>query len=114
MTSKGSIGGQLDREIAAGNLLAVRGLADELPQLSLERAARITLLILEAEPESYEAAARRLVSRVASERAIPLTTLAAVVVTLSQLGINPAAGDRQELIHAISAAPPLGRRALNA
>jgi hypothetical protein len=105
MTSKGSIGGQLDRQIAAGNLLAVRGLADELPQLSLDRAARITLLILEAEPDSYEAAARRLVSRIASERAIPLPQLAAVSLILSQLEINPAAGDRNELIRMISAAP---------
>jgi hypothetical protein len=105
MTSKGSIGGQLDRQIAAGNLLAVRGLADELPQLSLERAARITLLILEAEPESYEAAARRLISRIARERAIPLTQLADLTLTLSQLQINPAAGDRSELLRTISAAP---------
>jgi hypothetical protein len=43
MTSKGSIVGQLHRAIAPGDLLAVRGLAGELPEVPLGTAAEITL-----------------------------------------------------------------------
>ena len=69
MTSKGSITGQLQRALAKRDLLAVRSLAGELPRVPLPTAAEITLLLLEREPESYAPAARRLLARLAAERA---------------------------------------------
>jgi hypothetical protein len=95
VTSKGTIGGQLQRAIDAGDLLAVRSLARELPNISLERATQITLLILEQEPDSYPAAARRLLARLASERVIPLSALVDAAAILSELEFEPTAGRRE-------------------
>lgn len=72
VTSKGSITGQLQRALEARDVLAVRSLAGELPSVPLPIAAQITLLLLEKEPEAYATAARRLLGRLASERAMPL------------------------------------------
>jgi hypothetical protein len=69
MTSKGSITGQLQRALAKRDVLAVRSLAGELPSVPLPLAAEITVLLCEKEPESYAPAARRLVARLAEERA---------------------------------------------
>ena len=69
MTSKGSLTGQLQRALAAGDVLAVRSLAGELPEVPLTMAAEITLLLLEREPEAYAPAARRWLARL-GERAI--------------------------------------------
>ena len=75
VTSKGSITGQLQRALAKRDVLAVRSLAGELPSVPLPLAAEITLLLLEEEPESYAPAARRLLARLAGERAMPLRQL---------------------------------------
>jgi hypothetical protein len=75
LTSKGSITGQLQRALAKRDVLAVRSLAGELPSVPLQTAAEITLLLLEREPESYAPAARRLLARLATERAMPLRQL---------------------------------------
>jgi hypothetical protein len=72
VTSKGSITGQLQRALEARDVLAVRSLAGELPSVPLPIAAQITLLLLEKEPEANATAARRLLGRLASERAMPL------------------------------------------
>jgi hypothetical protein len=77
LTSKGSIVGQLQRAISKRDVLAVRSLAGELPSVPLLLAAEITVLLLEEEPESYGPAARRLLSRLSEERAMPLRQLAA-------------------------------------
>jgi len=90
MTSKGSITGQLQRALAKRDLLAVRSLAGELPSVPLPLAAEITVLLLEREPESYGSAARRLVARLATERAIPLRQLADVAAMLAELDASPA------------------------
>ena len=90
MTSKGSITGQLQRAIEAGDVLAVRSLAGELPQVPIPTAAEITLLFLEREPEAYAPAARRLLARLASERALPLRQLVDVATTLAELEADPA------------------------
>jgi hypothetical protein len=95
LTSKGSIGGQLQRALDAGDLFAVRSLAGELRSISLERAAQITLLILEQEPESYEAAARRLVARLAAESTPSVSDLATVAQTLDRLQRDPQAAKRE-------------------
>ena len=89
MTSKGSITGQLQRALAAGDVLAVRSLAGELPQVPLSTAAEITLLLLEREPEAYAPAARRLLARLASERAVALRRLVDVAAILAELEGDP-------------------------
>ena len=54
----------------------------------------ITLLLLEQEPESYVPAARRLLGRFASERAMPLRQLADVAAILAELEADPATSAR--------------------
>jgi hypothetical protein len=90
LTSKGSAIGQLQRALAKRDVLAVRSLTGELPSVPLPTAAEITLLLFEKEPESYAPAARRLLARVASERAMPLRQLADVVAMLAHLEADPA------------------------
>jgi hypothetical protein len=102
LTSKGSITGQLQRALTARDVLAVCSLAGELPSVPLPTAAEITLLLLEREPESYVPAARRLLARLATERAIPLGQLAEVAASLAQLEGDSA----EKLISLIQRAPP--------
>jgi hypothetical protein len=90
LTSKGSTIGQLQRALAARNVLAVRSLAGELPSVPLPTAAEITLLLLEQEPEAYAPAARRLLARLAAERSMPLRQLADVAAILAELEADPA------------------------
>jgi hypothetical protein len=106
LTSKGSITGQLHRALAKRDVLAVRSLAGELPSVPLLTAAEITLLLLEREPESYVPAARRLLARIASERAMPLRQLADVAAILSELEGDPAMSARTKLISFVRDAPP--------
>jgi hypothetical protein len=89
LTSKGSIVGQLQRALAKRDVLAVRSLAGELPSVPLPFAAEITVLLLEREPESYAPAARRLLARLAEERALPLRRLADVAGFLADLEASP-------------------------
>ena len=105
MTSKGSIVGQLQRALEARDVLAVRSLAGELPAVPLPIAAEITVLLLEREPESYAPAARRLLARVAEERAMALRQLADVAAILAELEADPAPGDAgRKLVSLIQAA----------
>jgi hypothetical protein len=90
LTSKGSIVGQLQRALAKRDVLAVRSLAGELASVPLPLAAEITVLLLEQEPESYAPAARRLIARLATERAMPLRQLADVTAFLAELEASPA------------------------
>jgi hypothetical protein len=105
MTSKGSIVGQLQRAIAAGDLLAVRSLAGELPELPLATATEITLLLLEREPEAYAPAARRLLARLATERAVALRRLVDVAQVLAELECDPAMSAREQLLRLVCGAP---------
>jgi len=90
VTSKGSIVGQLQRALAKRDLMGVRSLAGEMPTVPLPIAAEITVLLLEREPESYAPAARRLLARLAEERAMPLRQLADVAAFLAELEADPA------------------------
>jgi hypothetical protein len=105
MTSKGSIGGQLQRAIAAGDVLAVRSLAGELPEVPLPTAAEITLLFLQREPESYAPAARRLLARLATERDPALRLLVDVAAILAELEADPAISARNKLLQLVRDAP---------
>jgi hypothetical protein len=97
--------GQLQRAIAAGDLLAVRSLAGELPEVPLPTAAEITLLLLEREPEVYAPAARRLIARLAMERVVALRRLVDVAVILAELEGDPAMSGRQRLLRLIRESP---------
>jgi hypothetical protein len=106
LSSKGSIVGQLQRALAKRDVLAVRSLAGELPTVPLPIAAQITLLLLEQEPESYVPAARRLLGRLASERAMPLRQLEDVAAILAELESDPAISRAPKLLLLIQDAPP--------
>jgi hypothetical protein len=106
LTSKGSLSGQLQRALATRDVLAVRSLAGELPSVPLRTAAEITLLLLEREPESYAPAARRLLARLATERALPLRHLADVAAILAELEGDPAMSPGERLISLVQDAPP--------
>jgi hypothetical protein len=105
LTSKGSITGQLQRAIAAGDVLAVRSLAGELPQVPLVIATEITMLLLEHEPEAYAPAARRLLARLASERVPSLRCLVDVAAILAELEADPAMTARERLLRLVREAP---------
>ena len=87
-------------------MLAVRSLAGELPSVPLPIAAEITVLLLEREPESYAPAARRLLARLGTERAMPLRQLADVAGILAELEADPAMSQSEKLVAMVSGAPP--------
>ena len=104
MTSKGSITGQLQRAIDAGDVLAVRSLAGELPQVPLPTAAEITLLFLEREPESY-APPPDGCSPGSPSSAPALGQLADVAAILAELERDPAFTAKRRLLELIGRAP---------
>jgi hypothetical protein len=106
LTSKGSIVGQLQRALAKRDVLAVRSLAGELPTVPLPLAAEITVLLLEREPESYAPAARRLLARLATERAMPLRQLVDVAAILVELEGDPAMSAAPKLMSLVQRALP--------
>jgi hypothetical protein len=97
--------GQLQRALTKRDVLAVRSLAGELPSVPLPIAAQITLLLLEKEPESYVPAARRLLGRLASERAMPLRQLVDVAAILAELEADPAISGAPTLLSLVQNAP---------
>jgi hypothetical protein len=105
LTSKGSIVGQLQRALAKRDLLAVRSLAGEMPSVPLPLAAEITLLLSEREPSSYAPAARRLLARLATERAMPLRQLLEVAAILAELEADPAMKAGKRLVSIVKRAP---------
>jgi hypothetical protein len=105
LTSKGSIVGQLQRALAKRDVMAVRSLAGELPSVPLPMAAEITVLLSEREPESYAPAARKLLARVATERAMPLRQLVHVAAILAELEADPATVAGRKLVALVQRAP---------
>jgi len=105
VTSKGSIVGQLQRALAKRDVLAVRSLAGELPSVPLPLAAEITLLLSEREPKAYAQAARRLLARLATERAMPLRELVDVAAILAELEADPALKAGKRLVSLVRSAP---------
>ena len=83
----------------------MRSLAGELPSVPLPIAAEITVLLLEKEPESYAPAARRLLARIAEERAMPLRQLADLASMLAELEADPAMTAGKKLVALIETAP---------
>lgn len=72
--------------------------------MPLPIAAEITILICEKEPESYAQAARRLLARLADERAIPVRQLADVAEILAELEGDPAITGGAKLLTLVQSA----------
>src|SRR6201996_5269587 len=67
VTSDGSAYARFRRALATGNELLVLGAARELPQIALDDALRICLVLRGGDPERYERAAVRWLGRFALE-----------------------------------------------
>jgi hypothetical protein len=75
-----------------GNPLLVRAAAAELPQIGLEDALGICLVLLDAEPERFPAAAARWQARLTMERRLSLDEAALAAAALASLaGHRPGA-----------------------
>jgi hypothetical protein len=68
MTSDGTAYGRFRRALRMGNLAQVRAAAAELPQVGLDDALAVVLLMDEHDDERYERAAVRWLARLVAER----------------------------------------------
>jgi hypothetical protein len=68
MTSSGSAYARFRRALESGNLTLVRTTAAELPNVSLDDALHVCVLLRDREPERYERAAVRWIARFCVER----------------------------------------------
>src|SRR5579862_2437838 len=92
VTSDGSPYGRFRRALRMGNLAQVRAAAAELPQISLDDALAVVLLMGERDDERYGRAAVRWLARLASERpAVGLADLGLGLTALEALPYNRAA-----------------------
>jgi hypothetical protein len=86
MTSQGHTPAHLHRAIAAGNLLAARALAAELPRpVDLGEALGLLLVISEREPRTFPRAGARFVGRLALERPLVIADVEHAAVALLRL-----------------------------
>ncbi len=69
MSSTGSSYARFRRALQSGNLTLVRAAAAELPNVSLDDALHVCVLLRDREPERYERAAVRWIARFCVERA---------------------------------------------
>ena len=72
----------LPPSLDTGNLALIRTAAAELPQINLDDALRICLVIRKREPESFDRAACRWLARYATQRSATLARLAVAVAAL--------------------------------
>ncbi len=68
MTSQGSAYARFRRALATKNLTLIRAAAGELPQVRLDDALEVCVLLRDREPLRYEAAAVRWIARFCVER----------------------------------------------
>src|ERR1700685_3130036 len=87
MTIDGTAYGRFRRALRMGNLAQVRAAAAELPQVGLDDALAVVLLIERDDDERYERAAVRWLARLVSER--PRVGLADVSLGLTALEALP-------------------------
>lgn len=86
MTSEGSPYARFRRALETGNELLVLGAARELPQIALDDALRICLVLRDGDPGRYERAAVRWLGRFALEaRAVTIADLRAAAAALDAL-----------------------------
>ena len=74
MSIKGSPYARFRRALDTGNLALIRTAAAELPQVNLDDALRICLVIREREPESFDKAPCRWLARYAMDPRDPRAT----------------------------------------
>jgi hypothetical protein len=85
---KGSPYAHFRRALDTGNLALVRTAAAELPQINLDDALRICLVIREREPE-FDRAACRWLARYATERRATLARLGVGLAALELMREDP-------------------------
>jgi hypothetical protein len=86
VTSDGSPYARFRRALETGNELLVLSTAKELPQIALDDALRICLVLRDGDPKRYERAAVRWLGRFALEaRAVTLQELRAAASALDAL-----------------------------
>jgi hypothetical protein len=86
MTSDGSPYARFRRALETGNELLVLGAARELPQIALDDALRICLVLRDGDPGRYERAAVRWLGRFALEaRAVTIADLRAAAAAMEAL-----------------------------
>ncbi len=86
MTSEGSPYSRFRRALETGNELLVLTAARELPQIALDDALRICLVLRDGDPERYDRAAVRWLGRFALEgRAVTVRDLRAAARALAEL-----------------------------
>ncbi len=91
MTSDGSPYARFRRALETGNELLVLGAARELPQIALDDALRICLVLRDGDRGRYERAAVRWLGRFALEaRAVTIGDLRAAAAALDSLPIRSA------------------------
>ncbi|HEY1357058.1 MAG TPA: hypothetical protein VGF21_02020 [Thermoleophilaceae bacterium] len=109
ITSHGSPHTVFRRALARGDLIAVRAAAADLPAVPLDDALQILVLILEQEPQRFERAALRWLTRLLAER--PIAELRQAELAVHHLAALP---DRRrgrtalELLTALVSARPGG------
>ena len=89
MSIKGSPYAHFRRALGTGNLALIRTAAAELPQINLDDALRICLVIRKREPESFDRAACRWLARYATQRSATLARLAVAVAALDLMRDDP-------------------------
>jgi hypothetical protein len=102
VSTKGSPYARFRRALDTGNLTLIRGAAAELPQVPLDDALRICLLLRHKEPASYGRAAVRWIARFALERkSATLGDLRIAAEAFEELPTDPewAVGVLSELCH---------------
>jgi hypothetical protein len=86
---KGSPYAHFRRALDTGNLALIRTAAAELPQINLDDALRICLVIREREPSSFDRAACRWLARYATQRRATLARLAVAGAALELMREDP-------------------------
>ena len=107
MTSDGSPYSRFRRVLETGNELLVLAAAKELPQVGLEDALRICLVLRDSDPDRYERAAVRWLGRFALEaRSVTIDALRMAADALDALPERPA--EAMERLQAICTAHGIG------
>ena len=107
MTSDGSPYSRFRRALETGNELLVLAAAKELPQVGLEDALRICLVLRDSDPDRYERAAVRWLGRFALEaRSVTIDALRMAADALDALPERPA--EAMERLQAICTAHGIG------
>jgi hypothetical protein len=102
VTSQGSPYARFQRALSTGNLRIIRAAAAEMPRVGLDDALTICLAIHAAEPQSFERAALRWLSRFCLERKdVTLADLRAAAAAFEAIATTPTeAADRlRRLVH---------------